>query len=193
MIIISDKAIIGVPYMLAQTAFTQSSQSDSNILAADSHDQLRSFWYHNAVKAHKLHKNGEIKHAIVLFTQCVSIASKLLHTKSPNEAGQSGIELLYFASHNLSACQNIFHQGTNAEHTLRHVYYTITEFCESPEISYQTKLDALAVLDKCLFSLTSQLAYLGKADQIRSLIVVTDAIAERTLKLLQKSERVNYL
>jgi hypothetical protein len=171
--------------MLAETILPTSDQSNLRTLAADSHDQLRSHWHHSATKAHTLHKNGHIERAVTLFTQCVSIASKLLHSKSPTQTEQSGIELLYFASHNLSACQNLLSQGTNAEHTLRHVYYTIVELCEAPNITYETKLDALSVLDKSLFSLTSQLAYLGKVEQIHPLILVTDAVAGKTLKLLQ--------
>ena len=171
--------------MLAETVLPTSDQSGFRTLAAASHDQLRSYWLQNAAKAHTLHKNGNIKHAAVLFTQCVSIASKLVSTKSSNEAEQTGIELLYFASHNLSACQNLLRQGTNAEQTLRHVYYTIVELCEAPDVTYETRLEALAVLDKSLFSLTSQLAYLGKAEQIHALIFMTDAVADKTLKLLQ--------
>jgi hypothetical protein len=171
--------------MLAETVLPTSKQSSFRTLAADSNNRLRSYWRHNAAKAHTLHKDGKIKHAAVLFTQCVSIASKLLNTKSSSEADQTGIELLYFSSHNLSACQNLLRQGTNAEDTLRHVYYTIVELCEAPDVTYETRLEALAVLDKSLFSLTSQLAYLGKAEQIHALIFVTDAVADKTLKLLQ--------
>lgn len=171
--------------MLAETVLPSSNQTEFHTLAADSHDQLRSHWHHNSAKAHTLHKNGNIELATALFTQCVSIASKLLRSKSPNGTEQSGIELLYFASHNLSACQNLLRQGTNAEHTLRHAYYTIVELCEAQDITYDTKLDALAVLDKSLFSLTSQLAYLGKVEQIHALILVTDTVAGKTLKLLQ--------
>ncbi|MFT6388434.1 MAG: hypothetical protein ACJAUP_001816 [Cellvibrionaceae bacterium] len=172
--------------MLVETVLPRSNKYDSRTLVANNYDQLRYDWRHNADKAHSLHKNGKIKHATVLFTQCISIATKLLHTQSQNNPEQSGIELLYFASHNLAACQNLLRQGTNAEHTLRHVYQTIIELCEAPNIAYETKLEALAVLDKSLFSLTSQLAYLGKVEQIHTLIKMTDTLAERTLKLLQK-------
>jgi len=176
---------------------TSDSTSTHTEHAINSYDQLRSYWRHYAGKAHVLHKSGKVKQAARLFTQCIAIAKCLLHTTSQNKdhSGQeqsSGIALHYFASHNLAACLNQLELGTRAEHTLRHTYQTIIDLCEAPSIKYEVKLDALSILDKSLFSLTSQLAYLGKVDQIHTLIMQTDHFAETTtqrLDFISKTER----
>lgn len=158
-------------------------QTNNRSTKPANHDQLRSYWRYYAGKAHALHKNGKAKQAIKLFAQCISIANCLLHKKIEHTQ-QSGIELHYFASHNLAACQNQLQLGTDAEHTLRQSYQTIINLCSEPKVHYETKLDALSVLDKSLFSLTSQLAYLGKIGEIHELIAQTDQFAEKTMSIL---------
>lgn len=112
-------------------------------------EQLRSYWRYYAGKAHALNKNGKVEQAAKLFTQCIAIANCLLHTHSQSDVEkednteQSGIELHYFASHNLAACQNQLQLGTRAEHTLRYNYQTIINLCSNPNIQYGNKLDAL--------------------------------------------------
>lgn len=150
----------------------------------ESDAQLRNYWRYYAARAHQFHKHGKISKAATLFSQCIQISDKLLHSPSKNDDRQSGIELFYFASHNLAACQNQLHQGTAAEHTLYTAYKTVIDLCENKQADNEVKLDALGILDKSLFSFISQLAYLGKVEPINAFIKKTDEFAEKMFSSL---------
>ncbi len=71
------------------------------------------------------------------------------------------------------------HTANKAKETLLHAYQQCIWLCEHPDAARAIKLDALAVLDKSLFSLASQLAYMAQVESIQDLIIETDNFAQR--------------
>ena len=97
--------------------------------------------------------------------------------------------MLFQATHNLAACYNASGQNQSGTKTLTelHLYLTYTISNSTKERSQ--RLEALAILDRVLFSLASQLAYENQVTEIHKLIRLTEQVAEHASRqLLSQSQ-----
>ena len=144
--------------------------------------RLRSHLQYYANRGRQYHSKGAIKLASQAFSECIRISKQLLLSPNYSSDELSGIELLFMASHNMAACCNQLRSASLGEKILRELYAIVVELCETEHYPRELRLDALAVLDKSLFSLASQMAYMGKLASIRQLIDGTESFAERISK-----------
>ncbi|GAA6153092.1 hypothetical protein [Pseudoteredinibacter isoporae] len=94
------------------------------------------------------------------------------------------ITMRVIAGHNLSA--SYVAQGRNqyAENTLYATHEEICALCQDGRLQRCVRLEALSQLKTTLFSLTSQLGYMGKSEHLHDAITEAEAIAECTAQQL---------
>lgn len=162
-----------------ETAKTKTKGSEANNISDLRHpglNRLRSRWYEYAEQAHKLNKQGQHRECIKLFERCIDISLNLI--TADKYSTTNAVSLYYYSSHNLAACYNQIQKAKQGETLLRNVYEFIVLVCQNKALPRELRLDALASLDKSLFSLSAQLAYMGKTAGIHPLIRETEKIAE---------------
>ncbi|MGH1485965.1 MAG: hypothetical protein ACRBCI_07055, partial [Cellvibrionaceae bacterium] len=148
-------------------------------------ERLRSHIQYYANRGRQYHNKGALKKAADSFAECIRISKLLLLSNNYKTTELSGIELLFMASHNMAACCNQLREARQGEAILRELYTQVVSLCDSRHYSQSVRLEALSVLDKSLFSLASQMAYMGKASGIQELIAKTEAFADSVSKSLQ--------
>ena len=141
-------------------------------------NQLHACWQHYAEHGRHYKQQGHSLRAAEKFSECIRISQLLIDSKASLKGGNSACELLYFSSHNLSACFNCLHRASEAELKLRSVYKVLFEVMADSDLSKTLRLEALAVMDRCLFSLCSQLAYMGKISKLYQLIERTESLVK---------------
>lgn len=172
-------------YKYEKTTDTQTTETQT-ISIAELHLQLhlqkerrlRSRLQYHTKRGHQYHSKGDIKQAAKSFNECIRISQKLLLSRHQQANESSGIELLFIASHNMAACCNLLASAKRGESILHALYTQLLKLCGHTSLSRNIRLEALSVLDKCLFSLASQMAYIGKYSEIQALIVHTEKLAE---------------
>lgn len=102
--------------------------------------------------------------------------SQLLKTQFFQDK-KSGLEMLYFSSHNLAACYNTLHKSALATDVLKELHQDLMAIVQNRFASRKLRIEALANLDKSLFSLCSQLAYTNQTKDIHALILQTENVA----------------
>jgi hypothetical protein len=149
-------------------------------------ERLRSHLHYYANRGRQYHNKGAIKKAADSFAECIRISKLLLFSNQRKGSELSGIELLFMASHNMAACCNQLRSASHGETILRELYVQVVSLCDGCHLSRQTRLEALSVLDKSLFSLASQMAYMGQTSEIQELIYKTESFAENVSKKLRR-------
>jgi len=146
-------------------------------------------WTHLMHKGTQCHKQGNTDAAARFFTRAVTLAQQSLYhccsdcTTTLN-TDKNGAEMLYFASHNLSACYNDTRRSQEAEAVLTQSHQTIIDVAVNKRLPKTLRVDALATLDSSLFSLASQLGYLNKTADIYALIRTTEQTASAVSRQL---------
>lgn len=140
--------------------------------------RLRAHLQYYANRGRQYHAKGAIKKAAESFNECIRISRLLLLSKETNE-DHSGLELLFIASHNMAACCNQLQAASEGEKILRDLYRQVVNLCENTDYHRDIRLEALSVLDKSLFSLASQMAYMGQLEPLQALINYTESLAEK--------------
>lgn len=148
-------------------------------LKQDVKSSLQKYWHYYASKGRESHLNGRLRQATDYFIESVRIGKALVldELKDSKKNQQHGIELLYIASHNLASCYNGQNKSTQGEDILKECHDAIITISMDNSYSNTLRLEALCVLKKSLFSLSSQLAYMNKPAEIHSLINKTEQIA----------------
>ena len=121
------------------------------------------------------HQQRSFAQAIACFIKALKTSESLV-TKS-NSHPLNGIEMAYSASHNLAACYNSCGKGMAGKQVLQRLHEQLMAITQHAQYSRGLRLNALAFLDKSLFSLASQLAYMNQVDSIHTIISDTEAIA----------------
>jgi len=98
---------------------------------------------------------------------------------------ESGLAMLYQSSHNLSACHNSEGKPQLSIDILNNLYENVLSIVKNKFKPRVLRLEALANLDKSLFSLVSQLGYINDTDKIHDLILKTESIASQVSDELQ--------
>ncbi len=168
--------------MLADQSVSQERYTPLELNHED--QRLYSYWCYYAEKGRSCHEQSSTKRALEAFQECIRISKLLLHCVNNKTREISGIELMFIASHNLAACHNQLHQASLGEIVLRELHTQIIDLCESLKNPRDLRLEALSVLDRSLFSLTSQLAYMGRLSEIHGLIENTETFADKVSKQL---------
>jgi hypothetical protein len=156
----------------------------STLYIVNEEKKLRSYWRYYANKGKDFHNRGLLKQAVTAFDECHLISKLLLKSlgsHSQNCARPqhcSGVELLFMSCHNLAACYNKLQLATNGENILRKFYSQIIDLCSNKSETRELRLEALSILDESLFSLASQLGYMGKTLEVRKLINQTCTFAQ---------------
>ena len=148
-------------------------------------ERLRAHIHYHANRGRQYHSKGALKKAADSFAECIRISKLLLLSNNHKTNELSGIELLFMASHNMAACCNQLRDARQGETILRELYTQVVSLCDSQQYNQAVRLEALSVLDKSLFSLASQMAYMGKASGIQTLIAKTEAFADSVSRKLQ--------
>jgi hypothetical protein len=152
----------------------------------DEEQRLYAYWNFYITQGYRKHKEGCVKGAITAFQEGIRIGHLLLKLSHQNAQQFSAIDLLHTAAHNLAACYNQMGCASRGESLLHSIYQLVTEECDNPVTSKANRLEALTVLDKSLFSLISQRAYMGKVSNVHQLIKDTETLAERVSESLNK-------
>lgn len=126
------------------------------------------------------HQAAEYQSSCEYFQAGVEISQMLL-SKQPCPAM---IAMRVIAGHNLSA--SYVAQGRNqfAESTLYAAHAEICALCQNDILKRCVRLEALSQLKTTLFSLTSQLGFMGKSVHLHEVITEAESIAEQTAQQL---------
>ena len=148
-------------------------QKDAATIHSSQHQQ----WELNNQQGHQHHQQGLFSKAIAYFSASSTIAKQLQEQSISNNVKKSGLEMLYISSHNLAACYNACNKSQAATDTLRELHRTLINMASNKYKKRALRLEALANLDKSLFSLASQLGYINQVDEIHNIIMSTEHIA----------------
>lgn len=170
----------------AETQAISTAPAHPQAIHLQKEQRLRSHLQYHADRGRQYHSKGAIKRAAESFNECIRISQQLLLSKHYQDQESSGIELLFIASHNMAACCNLLASAQQGEDILHQLYQQVITLCGDPSLTKGLRLEALAVLDKCLFSLASQMAYIGKYSEIQALITRTESFAENVSQALEK-------
>lgn len=141
-------------------------------------------WMLNNQQGHQHHKRGMFSKAIAFFSASSTIAKQLQEESINNIVKKSGLEMLYISSHNLAACYNAYNKSQEATETLRELHRTLSNMASNKYQKRSLRLEALANLDKSLFSFASQLGYINHTEEIHDIIMSTEHIAANVSKEL---------
>jgi hypothetical protein len=134
--------------------------------------------------ASQAHLQKDMANAAHYFKKSLSV-SRLIKECFFNDALKpSGISLLYISSHNLAASLNSQNKGLLAKSILVECHEYLMTTCANRFKPKKLRLEALAYLDKSLFSLSSQLGYINEVNNIHRLIVRTERAANITSQSL---------
>jgi hypothetical protein len=140
----------------------------------------RKEWEQYYSQAYQAHRAKKITLAIDYFTKSLSISETLIDYFFDDYPANSGIAMMYSSSHNLSACLNIQHQALEAKRVLLAFHDRLIDILCNTFKPKPLRLEALAYLDKSLFSVTSQLAYINEVENIHAIILKTETVASNT-------------
>ena len=136
------------------------------------------------------HQNCDHKAAQHLFSRAEAVATLQLdacqQSAQSNKLwrGFSVVDMLVIANHNLSASLCAQKKTPDAEHCLKKLHSLVSQLCINPLIGRELRIDALANLDRCLFSLTKVLNDLGLFDHIHRTIENTELTADLAARQL---------
>ena len=154
-------------------------------------DEQYQQWQRSNTAAYQAHKQKKYALAVEHFKKCFAISKALREHFFDLQTQKSGIELFYFSAHNLSACLNSQQQGVTAKETLLELHNYLIEITTNQTKPRLLRIEALSFLDKSLFSLSSQLAFLNKIESIHTLIQHTESIAVAASNGLFENELSN--
>lgn len=160
----------------------------SNTPSAVSIDDKYQQWQYFNAAAYQAHKQKKYAQATKHFEKSLSLSQELKEHFFEINTKKSGIELYYFSTHNLAACLNTQQKGIAAKDTLLKLHNYLIELITNQFKPRMLRVEALSFLDKSLFSLSSQLAYLNKVENIHTLITHTETIATTAANVLFESE-----
>lgn len=153
-------------------------------------DTLNKAWERLLCQGIAAHHSSNHKTAQQLFLQADAVASLQLDAcqKSAQNhklwRGFSVIDMLVIANHNLSASLCAQKKTPDAEHCLKKLHNRVSQLCINPLIGRELRIDALANLDRSLFSLTKVLGDRGLFDRIQQTIENTELTADTAAKQL---------
>jgi hypothetical protein len=140
----------------------------------------RKEWEQYYSQAYQAHKAKKFTLARDYFSKSLAISEELIEHFFEDHSANSGIDMMYSSCHNLSACLNIQHQALEAKEVLLAFHDSLIDILRNTFKPKQLRLEALAYLDKSLFSVTSQLAYINEVENIHSVILKTESVASNT-------------
>jgi hypothetical protein len=143
---------------------------------SDQH-QLYNYWNFHIQKGYQKHKGGCIPAALKAFQEGVKVGLLIMNLKQNEDCDFNAMDLIYTASHNLAACYNKLGHASKGETILDQTYQLIVKQCGNDQLTQSKRLEALTTLDKSLFSLISQRAYMGNLINIHKLIKDTERFA----------------
>ncbi|ODS23220.1 hypothetical protein AB835_09995 [Candidatus Endobugula sertula] len=152
---------------------SQNTPIDDNHLVDDYHQ-----WEISNQHGCYFHQHKNFKHAVTHFKISISISKRIKENLPHLSHQKSGLEMLYISSHNLAACYNSEGQCTKATQTLEELHTCLMNISCHPNKIRALRLEALANLDKSLFSLCSQLAYMNRLNEIHEIIMQTECLAD---------------
>ena len=147
-------------------------QNDMTRLSND-YQQWKSY-YQKGCQLHQLHR---FTCAIHYFLRCFTIGNSLKDNASTMQLEINGIGMMFSASHNLAACHNAIGNNKKATEQLSKTHAYLMATATNTFKERALRMEALANLDKSLFSLSSQLAYENQVTKIHSLILETENVA----------------
>lgn len=153
-------------------------------------DTLNKAWGRCLCQGIAAHHNRDHKTAQHLFLQAKAIATEQLDSCQQSAQshklwrGFSVVDMLVIANHNLCASLCAQQKIPDAEHCLKKLHNVVSQLCINPLIGRELRVDALANLDRCLFSLTKVLSDLGLFDRIQKTIENTESTADVAVKQL---------
>lgn len=169
---------------LVTTPAITASDTSSNVSIDDKYQQ----WQYFNAAAYQAHKQNKYAQATKHFQKSLSLSLELKENFFEINTKKSGIELYYFSAHNLAACLNTQQKGIVAKDTLLALHNYLIELVTNQFKPRILRMEALSFLDKSLFSLSSQLAYLNKVENIHALITHTETIATTAANALFETE-----
>lgn len=126
------------------------------------------------------HQNRAYTESCEFFSAGEELSCMLLGEK----ANKNMVTMRVISGHNLAASLMAAGDCSKAEQTLLKLHKDIVLLCEDCGALRCVRLEALAQLETSLFSLSSQLSYTGKTDDLHKLIVSTEQVAELTAQQL---------
>lgn len=158
-------------------------------------DTLNKTWGRLLCQGIAAHKSSDHEAAQLLFSQAEAIATLQLDAcqQQPQQQsaqnhkpwhGFSVVDRLVIANHNLSASLCAQKKTPDAEHCLKKLHNLVSQLCINPLIGRELRIDALANLDRSLFSLTKVLSDLGLFDRIQCTIENTELTADTAARQL---------
>jgi hypothetical protein len=136
-----------------------------------------SLWEHYNSQAYLAYQSKDIKQAIKYFSRSLIIGQQLKEHVFEEAFKKSGLDMLYFSSHNLAACLNAQNKGLLAKNILMELHEYLIELITNQFKPRKIRLEALANLDNSLFSLLSQLGFLNQTREIHQEIIRAEQIA----------------
>jgi len=124
------------------------------------------------------------KRAYVKSCEFFSAGEELSCMLLGESANKDMVTMRVISSHNLAASLMAAGDCLKAEQTLIKLHKDIVHLCEDNEAVRSVRLEALAQLETSLFSLSSQLSYTGKVEDLHELIASTEQVAELTAQQL---------
>jgi hypothetical protein len=134
-------------------------------------------WERCQTLATRAHHQKDFDKATRHFTESLFISKELTQYFFEHYSTNSGISLFYLSSHNLAASLNTQYKALEAKNILFDLHEQLIKVCTDSKMPTKLRLEALSYLDKSLFSLSSQLAYINEVDTIYALLLRTEKIA----------------
>lgn len=141
-------------------------------------------WEKHIAQGYKNHSKREMAQAINNFSKSLALSEEVRECFFADPITKSGIAMMYSSSHNLAASLNTQHKALQAKHILLSFHEHLVEILLNPFKAKKLRFEALSYLDKSLFSVSSQLAYINEVENIHALILRTEEIATKVSKQL---------
>ncbi len=141
-------------------------------------------WEYYNHEGRRLHKTNNIEKATRYFEKAVTVSMEMKYFVPQHPDIYSGLYMSYMTVHNLAACYNRAHQCAKGKAILIHLHNELMTTIANRFNEKSLRLEALSIIDKSLFSLISQLAYLNDTKDIHSYIKETEILVGKTSKQL---------
>jgi len=138
-------------------------------------------WEYLNHEGRRSHKSNQIKHAIHYFEQAAQVSVYMRYFIPKHPEVYSGLYMAYMSNHNLAACYNSNQQCAKGKEVLLELHNNLMTITANRFNPKALRLEALAIIDKSLFSLVSQLAYLNDTSDIHSYIKETDILVGKAV------------
>ncbi len=142
-------------------------------------------WKAHTNNAYYFHQRKDLTKAIHHFKEALTISKKVRNVVPEDHSLESGLAMFYQSSHNLSACLNAERKAQQSIDILNDLYTSVMSIAKNKFKTRPLRLEALANLDKSLFSLVSQLGYVNDTSKIHDLILKTEIMASQVSRELQ--------